>query len=1541
MDHRRIQIKQALEGMIYAQRHKEFQWLATQVMKLKWPELEATQELNDGGEDATSSFVGADGLQRSGASSLTGTLAKIKSDANRLRERGVKIDVLVFATPVPVDNLTISDWCDAVKKEFGHELHVIPQAELIAVLEQPQNAWLCRRYLHLDFGDGQQLAEIDKAVRVVAAELLQGWKTEYRYEESKSIELGLVAEVVRTARAGSSNGEIKPFSVQQVLRVIGPGQRITIIGPPGAGKTFTLIQLADRALQDSKALIPVLVSLPGWASSGGDLLSYAAHPFMSYSVKRDDLVKFISAGQAMLLLNGWNEIPESFMDKAVAQLQAFALNTPAAPLLLSSREGHVPPPFGSGRVIRVNPLTVQQKIEMVKRSGLSELSTLIHELEVNTTLADVTDTPLFLAAIIDLAQTGEPLPQTRFEILGKFIERIENRELHSAALNASPCKGQHRRYLDQIAGLMTKAGTTTIPFGQLLDAIAKCSKSLHNDGHMGAIPDSASVADCLAKHHLLVFSPSMGGNYRFVHQQFQEWFAAEWLYDQVAALAMDEAPVEILRFQCEVLNQTHWKQPMVFLIEQLAAGGEGQRHTAAKLIEWASPLDLLLASELAGIGGKPIWGLVREQLGAFLRQWYAAKSERRRYCALAAMLATGAPDFQDIVGPLVESADEQIRRSTYRTWQPFPPTSLGCEWRTRFSAWPAERRAEFIQEMSLNPSQEHIALAKELSENDSSADVKLVCLELLVDVGAYETVDTILHRHGFSSWPRNVLERVLARLPQKYLGAYAPYFKAAWESERRVNERLAIINILQRTGDPDCLDMVKVEMNRILALEGVSFRPTEHWRMPADQKPELPNVAHHLIHYIKILCQSATDWVMNWLANQFKRGLFWWEPFTDYLGKIPDALILEVAKAALAKELDANTLRQRGVLLARSGLPIAAAALVKEYLVLSTDERQPHGSNFNRGDALRMAIGEVPLSILIEAIVHDTSDMTEFEPIHALLDLVMPRAALDSALRFQLSSEQKSAIRLLILRLEKLIPLDFQGARWVRAHLASCLGAVGVPSDAAVLEKWIEQERQCQAAESTDWQAKWQAWERSGRTTRPPGSRGITAYWNWYQGGLIQLRCPEAAEVFARLLRYPEWLVEAAWGLVSMTLPERSESRSAFGERPKYNEIYVRQQNWEGARKNLSDGAKQYAELIFQAIQSFLPDPENPRAKVSNHELSRAAAALAALDDLRGIPLLLKVAFDKYQLWTIVMALHELALRGAPLPGKEIATALEPFISEHEQGRSGNDNWHAVAKCFAVLLFSNNPEEGVRRMRLLPRFRITNYSVRELLTLLSACRAPAAVEYLVELSTLPEVRDGYPHELVAALSENQGAAARERLFLLFDQLCAGTLPSSRNMIDPLSKAISNLTRANPYMCEEIKSRCKSAKTMAGREILCRILHDAGSEEAALNVCELINDEFPIAYSLERVIEDFVLARVPAGGNSYYLRPRAATLLKKNLLLVAKEKIAQRTSALELLALIQQCRLEHGNPANEPLHPDIDLLNKENMPWQLLDLTRKK
>ena len=53
----RLQIKEALESMIYSQRAREFQWLAMHLVQTKWPELEATQEESDGREGKASATL--------------------------------------------------------------------------------------------------------------------------------------------------------------------------------------------------------------------------------------------------------------------------------------------------------------------------------------------------------------------------------------------------------------------------------------------------------------------------------------------------------------------------------------------------------------------------------------------------------------------------------------------------------------------------------------------------------------------------------------------------------------------------------------------------------------------------------------------------------------------------------------------------------------------------------------------------------------------------------------------------------------------------------------------------------------------------------------------------------------------------------------------------------------------------------------------------------------------------------------------------------------------------------------------------------------------------------------------------------------------------------------------------------------------------------------------------------------------------------------------------------------------------------------------
>ena len=96
----------------------------------------------------------------------------------------------------------------------------------------------------------------------------------------------------------------------------------------------------------------------------------------------------------------------------------------------------------------------------------------------------------------------------------------------------------------------------------------------------------------------------------------------------------------------------------------------------------------------------------------------------------------------------------------------------------------------------------------------------------------------------------------------------------------------------------------------------------------------------------------------------------------------------------------------------------------------------------------------------------------------------------------------------------------------------------------------------------------------------------------------------------------------------------------------------------------------------------------------------------------------------------------------------------------------------------------------------------------------------------------------------------------------------------------------------------------------------------------------MNDEFPMGYPVEHLIEEAVTEKVPAGGSSYYIKPRKASDLKKRLLDIAFVDVKRRASATQLLGIIGRFRLEHGWPANELLHPDIELVKKLGGPWEL-------
>jgi hypothetical protein len=604
--------------------------------------------------------------------------------------------------------------------------------------------------------------------------------------------------------------------------------------------------------------------------------------------------------------------------------------------------------------------------------------------------------------------------------------------------------------------------------------------------------------------------------------------------------------------------------------------------------------------------------------------------------------------------------------------------------------------------------------------------------------------------------------------------------------------------------------------------------------------------------------------------------------------------------------------------------------LLDAYLAYEpTQGNTPPESHFSRGHALEAGIRETPPNVMADAVLIRAQHATDFQTTRKLLRL------LSMVPISQVSEDRKKSLRSLVYGADAQKPEDLQARGWFRCELVEILGQVGLPSDAKIIETWIHDDLQRMRDEQNQQQAKYVEWQANGRRLPRPVMVAVCAFWNQYQRALVRIGGPDAGDVFTRLLEKADLLNFSGWGLYLLTNQGREECNSPFGRRPDYVGVHRRQQAL-AVGAALDPDAKRYRDAIFKAIEHFLSDLEKPESKVSKNEIIGAAASLAALNDSRAIPFLLKFASDKHVRSTIVNALHNLALNGTILPSETVAPILEPFILENDKPtwESNNDNWHMVVRAIAVLLFSDDPRLGLERIRQMSGARLKSHSAEDLLILLGACPLAEAVDLIIELALKPEIDESYFFAVATVLSESPSPSAERGLASLLEKLCSGAL-SSPHALGHLPRMIGRIAKKNRLIWDSIRQRCAKPHSQFERHILICILGEVGSYEAGMCLCDLLSDGLPMNFQTADIIKGAVTGKIPAGGSAYYLEPREATQLKKRLINIAYADPNRQSLAMQFLGVILRCRLEHGWPANEPLHPDVELLNRIGIPWELL------
>jgi hypothetical protein len=1500
----RIDIERALDKIASDEGGFRFQSLAVVLAKLRWPELFASERHNDRGLDAYAPIsVSPDGRGKGLACSTTGTLDKVRSDAEKVQKHYPDVSLLVFYTTQKVTQSMKTEWAQKIHEKYGYELVVASREEIIASLQLPDNAQLCRTHLDIQVPYQPTITELLEQAREAAAAVYAAWAAHPRLAGKPHIILNAAA----LGRSGEDT--VRVVNTASLRTLLQQGRRIVLEGPAGRGKTTTLIHLAGA--NERPRGIPILIDLVNWVRSSKDILDYVASspPFRARGINAEDLARLSQAEPFLFLLNGWNEISEFYSSAAVDALRGLERAFPTAGIIVATRTHHIVPPLPGADRFRLLPVTPGQRFRYLAQAlGDGPARELNLTLSRDPELHELTRTPFVLSEVTSLFRAGLQIPKTKLGFLRAVVGLMERSEEHAGELQAPPLRGLAEHYLRALAIHLTGRGDVLLDEPDARSVCRRVSEALRDAGQINVAPEPDEILITLTSHHILERVEYPAVSFRFEHQQFQEYYSALKLQDELRKMVASGDSSQADLFARNYINDPSWEEPLLMIAADL---GDSENAIAAgkALVKLALRVDAVFAARLSYMGGPSVWKEIRGEVRDRLKVLYAAPNHQLREYALAAMLATGSDEFADIVIPLLTNADQQVRRGTYRSGMPFHPSSLGPDWRGTVAGWREEQRAEFASELTMLQGIIEVGLI--FARSDPSLAVRLVALQGLSWMGQHDAVSEILQSLSDAEFEQAIQKFHRQEIPlplhQRAISAYKTLLVKTTDLKARLRIALALAEL----NDADTPARLKAELNAL----------------PPDLVRELSD--YTLRPAVEILRAADPQWLSEWVQDRVIKGELWRDSWVTLILEIPHSTKEQLLHRACTEDL-----RRSGgggaiaLLRATADADTAKAVFVAfrdHHRALLTDlqnqEKQAIDSQLQ--DLLR----SIPRPILIDGLSGILAQPPENEDLGTITELFALRGAdnkdanevLPELQRNQLRSYLKSAVRFMLAQ------DDFSGQG--KGYLSSALARVGEVSDMADVVAMIRADiirmREGRAARARD--------------HRTPRAQGSSMCWTtWHVEALVRLGRVESEAILLVLLNEPEYEVDAAWALqviARKTQPGPSAIMGArFGQIPRdFRRVRSGASEWHTFF--VEDLRVKYVTAIKQRILNLLEESKtgDHNAIAYHHRLKELAKILATLDPRDSADLIIGIAElpSRFDGWIRLALLEALVFAGIALPERRVAAILEPVLAAFRTHGIYNTDAGLLMRLLSVLPFVDDPKRGIARIReLLTEFRVSWYHNRDLLFALAQCIDDSGLTLLGDIGGLNEnVFQYIAKDWLEAVASCPLPGARAIILGFVDpetHPCVSPRALPDYAVDSLAGHLADLARGDSYVAGRFVELTTWPVSAQQRAILEKVLARMGSRESLLAGLNLIDDSSPqpIPYEIFTALEDVFLEKRPHAGNAqwYTLVPRAANDLKTRLFEIAQHDPWRAKSAYGLLAQIEMWRLEYGRPPSEPRHP---------------------
>ena len=845
----RSDIERALDELASQEEGMRFQGLAVVLGKKRWPELIARQRKKDLGLDAYApASLTPERIGKALAASITPTLKKISGDAGSAKKNFPDLRMLLFVTSAKVGNADRKRWEEAIQKDHGLDLHIIEREEIITLMMMPENASLRASFLSLDIDAERQVADLIDSTRRAAIAVMRAWAG--KTKGHPLIELS----AVRLDPNGAESADV--LSLEQIDQALSRSARIVLEGPAGRGKTTTLVQLAQRT---RTAGTPFMVELPAWTASRRNILEYIAGmpAFQAEGLSPADLARVQQAEPFLLLLNGWNEIAESNSAQADDALRELERDLPSAGIIVATRTHHLTPPLPGALRLRLLRLRRAQRTAYLTARLGAQGAELCGHIQADPSLDELTRTPFILSEVASLFEAGAEIPSTKMGVLDRVLRLHEQRDEHRNALQAAPTFGRPTDFLKALATEMTRRGAIALAEADARAVAAAVARELARRGQIELVAAPLILAT-LSAHHVLERFDYPQTVFQFEHQQLQEYYAALDVHARLLDLPDDDGDATG-RFTADYVNEPAWGEPLRMSAETFAeqtGDGETDKRNAragANLVKMALVVDPVFAGELAQLCGAAVWNEVRAAIGEHFRALYAIRDSQYRQYAVAAMLATGAEDFSDIVVPLLSGPSQQARLGTYRLWPDIQVSLLGANWRQQVHSWSDEARADFVSEMLHHRLDAEIAV---FAAEDKSIAVKKAAVPALIWTGSDDALIRLLDSmdaQTFEDVARENADRMPAALRPKTLVALRKFIDSTRDHPARLRTALDLIEL----GETGLDGVVKDAMT---ALPGGDMRNLD---------------SHYIQPALEYLGKTDPAWVSEWVATQVAEGVLY------------------------------------------------------------------------------------------------------------------------------------------------------------------------------------------------------------------------------------------------------------------------------------------------------------------------------------------------------------------------------------------------------------------------------------------------------------------------------------------------------------------------------------------------------------------------------------------------------------------------------------------------------------------------------------------